>query len=196
MRSTFFAFAGMAALAVAAPEIRSVQAQSDDRVTAARQKGVEFLKSRQKSDGSWDYEGHHTGITALCTLALLENGLPPSDPAIDRGLQYVRRNLDDLTQTYDVTLSILLLHRVGARIDRGRIRDLAARLIAGQQTSGGWTYSCPKVTGVVLSNPRLMPKPGASPGDNSNTQFGTLGLWVASREGVDISSAMQKVAQR
>jgi hypothetical protein len=193
MRSVRFAAVVMLGMAVGAPAVRS---QPDDQIAAARQKGIDFIKSRQKSDGTWDYENHYVGITALCTLALLENGVPVSDPVIDRGMQYVRRNLDDCTQTYDITLSLLLLHRIGDRTDRARIRDLAARLIAGQQTSGGWTYSCPKVTSIVLTNPRLLPKPGVSPGDNSNTQFGALGLWAASREGVDITDAMQKVAQR
>lgn len=170
--------------------------QTDEEIRDARLRGIEFLKSQQKEDGRWEYEGHDVGITALCTLALFENGVPVSDPVIDNGLRYVRKNLDELTQTYDLTLAVLLMSRIGEREDRSRIRDLAARLICGQLTSGGWTYSCPKVSSLVLRNRDVRPKPKTGPGDNSCTQFAVLGLWVASRNGIDVDEPLRYVARR
>ena len=63
--------------ALAAP----ARAQSEEEITAARRRGIEFLKTRQKSDGSWDVafdfqDKLKIGSTSLCTIALIENGVP------------------------------------------------------------------------------------------------------------------------
>ncbi|AMV22118.1 prenyltransferase/squalene oxidase repeat-containing protein [Planctomyces sp. SH-PL14] len=172
------------------------QAQTPDKAEEARLKGYEFLKSQQLEDGSWEYAGHDVGITALCGLALIENGLPISDPIVESAQRYVVKNYQDVKQTYDITLAILFLSRVGDRDNRKPIRDLAARLIAGQNVDGGWHYTCPAATQSILvdSNERI--KPQAGKGDNSCTQFAVLGLWVASRWGVNIDIPMLKVAER
>tara|TARA_R110002095_G_scaffold207151_1_gene191843 strand:- start:22240 stop:24390 length:2151 start_codon:yes stop_codon:yes gene_type:complete len=173
-----------------------VQAQTDQEVTESRLKGIEFLKSQQQEDGSWEYEGHPVGITALCTMALLENGIPVNDPLIQKGREFVLKESEKLKSTYDLALAILLLSRVGDREDKVQIRRFAARLIAGQTTTGGWTYSCPLASASSLNNPRARPKLGTSPGDNSCTQFAVLGLWTASRSNIDIENSMIGVARR
>ena len=151
----------------------------DDPFETARLKGVEYLKSQQNPDGSWFYASHAIGITSLCGLALIENGTPVSDQSVEDAHSFVRRNLDDLKNTYDLALGILFLSRVGDRDSRTPIRDMAARLIAGQNVDGGWGYNCPLVNAIVLTNPNELPDAPDGPGDNSCTQFGTLGLWVA-----------------
>lgn len=171
-------------------------APSERVITAARLRGIEFLKSKQLTDGSWEFTGHPVGITALCTLALLENGLPINDPAIEKGHRFVKRNIDDVTQTYDCTLAILLLSRIDEIGNKSEIRTLAARLVAGQVSSGGWTYSNPKASALILVNPDEKPDQRVSPGDNSNTQFAVLGLWTASRSGVNIEDVMEQVSDR
>ena len=93
-------------------------------------------------------------------------------------------------------MSILFLSRVGDRDNRSKIRDLAARLIAGQNEEGGWGYTCPLVSAGILSNPETRPKLQAGVGDNSCTQFAVLGLWVSSRWGVDITDTMSLVGNR
>lgn len=170
-------------------------AQSEDDVNAARLKAVDFIRSQQKTDGSWDFPSHEVGITGLCTLALIENGTAIYDTVVDKGYRYVRKNAPEQKSTYDVALGILLLARVGDRQDRPAIRSLGAKLLAGQTTSGGWGYACPNVDSSVLQDlKRLDRKDGA--GDNSNTQFAVLGLWVASRYGVPIDDAMKDVGSR
>lgn len=170
--------------------------EPDDPFEAARLRGVEYLKSQQNPDGNWFYANHVIGITSLCGLALVENGVPVSDAAVENAHRFVRRNLDDLRNTYDLSLAILFLSRVGDRDNRTAIRDMAARLIAGQNVDGGWGYTCPLVNAIVLSNRDDLPDAPEGPGDNSCTQFGTLGLWVASRWGVNIDDAMERVGQR
>jgi hypothetical protein len=175
----------------------SQTAPNESQITQARLKGVEFLKSKQLDDGSWEFPGHEVGITALCTLALLENGLPQSDPVIDKGHRFVKKSTKELGSTYDIALSIVLLSRLDEYGNKQTIRDLGARLIAGQNTGGGWSYTCPaKITSSILTNPETRPKPPEGVGDNSCTQFAVLGLWTASRTGMDIDQPMAAIARR
>ena len=170
-------------------------AQTDEQVDAARLKALAYIRKQQESDGRWIYTGHETGITALCTLALIENGAAIYDPAVDKGYRYVKKNAPARTETYDISLSILMLARVGDRQDRPLIRTLGAKLLAGQTTTGGWSYTCPDVDSSILQDlKRIKRKEGA--GCNSNTQFGVLGLWVASRYGVPVDEAMKEVGSR
>ena len=170
-------------------------AQTDEQVDAARLKALAYIRKQQESDGRWIYTGHETGITALCTLALIENGAAIYDPAVEKGYRYVKKNAPARTETYDISLSILMLARVGDRQDRPLIRTLGAKLLAGQTTTGGWSYTCPDVDSSILQDlKRIKRKEGA--GCNSNTQFGVLGLWVASRYGVPVDEAMKEVGSR
>ena len=91
----------------------------------------------------------------------------------------------------------MLLSRLDEYGNKQMIRDLGARLIAGQNVGGGWGYTCPaKVTSLILTNPESRPKPPDGVGDNSCTQFAVLGLWTASRTGMDIDQPMAAVARR
>ncbi len=171
-------------------------AQTADEIEEARLLGLKYIQSEQQEDGSWIYEGHSVGITALCALALIENGVPVSDLTIERAHRYVVRNHDEQRNTYDLALSILLIDRIGDREDRDAVRTLACRLICGQNTEGGWSYTNPKVPSSLLTNKNDRPDPPEGTGDNSCTQFAVLGLWVASRWGVDIEETMVNVDQR
>ncbi|MFM9960856.1 MAG: hypothetical protein ACKV2Q_06485 [Planctomycetaceae bacterium] len=172
-------------------------APNESQITQARLKGIEFLKSKQLDDGSWEFPAHEVGITALCTLALLENGVPQSDPVIDKGHRFVRKSTKELGSTYDIALAIVILSRLDEYGNKQAIRDLGARLIAGQNVGGGWGYTCPaKITSSILTNPESRPKAPDGVGDNSCTQFAVLGLWTASRTGMDIDQPMSAIARR
>jgi hypothetical protein len=173
----------------------AAHAATEAEIEQARLKGLEFIKGQQNTDGSWEYASYKTGITALCTLALIENGIPTSDPIVDKGYRYVKKQVGDVKNTYEVALSILLLARVGDRQDKTTIRTLGARLLAGQNRAGGWGYSCPTVEANALSDVKKLDRQDGF-GDNSCTQFGVLGLWVASRYNVPIEDAMAEVASR
>jgi hypothetical protein len=125
----------------------------------------------------------------------LENGAPIYDPAVEKGYRFVRRQAATVKDTYDLALAILLLSRIGDRQDKALIRGMGARLLAGQNYSGGWTYSCPAADQSILADVRKIEKKEGY-GDNSCTQFAVLGLWVASRYGVPIEDAMASVARR
>jgi hypothetical protein len=180
---------------------KAIQAQdpTEEQVVKARERGVEFLKQKLRSDGSWDFKDHDVGITALATIALIENGVATTDPAVQRGYEFVKKGTTGLKNTYDLALVTVMLTRMGDRRDRPQIKTLAARLIAGQMDSGGWHYSCPGQeldAEKALREPSSLPKPKEGFGDNSCTQFAVLGLWVASRAGVNIDKPLSKVARR
>src|SRR5205085_8216618 len=86
------------------------------------------------------------GTTLLAALALLESGVPADDPAVQKAVELVRRNLGKITSTYGVSLAVMLLDRLGDPKDEELIRDLALRLVAFQSYSGGWGYRCPTLS--------------------------------------------------
>lgn len=186
----------LVALACCIPTESVGYAQTSQEIESARHKAMEYLKGEQYDDGSWEFEGHDVGITSLCAMALIENGVSVSDPIIDKAHRFVQKEMESVKGTYDIALAILFMSRVGDRDNRPKIRDLAARLVAGQTVEGGWGYTCPLVSAGILSNPDEKPKLQPGVGDNSCTQFAVLGLWVSSRWGVDITETMSLVGDR
>jgi hypothetical protein len=133
----------------ATPQAQWLPPHIQKEVDLAIDKGVEFVRRRQRADGSW---GHQTGvigkrftpgITALSALTLLECGVSPRDAQVRSAALYLRERMPELTTTYSISLAILFFDRLGEEADAARIRTLALRLIAGQKPSGGWDYYCP-----------------------------------------------------
>lgn len=64
------------------------------RVNRAVDWGCEFLLSKQNPDGSWHVEPPHPiGRTSLALLALLHGGVSQSDPRIQKGIEYLIKEL-------------------------------------------------------------------------------------------------------
>ena len=207
-------------LVLAVPaRIRAQDADSEEQIRAAIRRGVQYVKAHQGNDGSWNIGGHQVGATALAGLALAENGVTLEDPALKHAYEYVQANSPGNTQTYDISLAILFLVRVGKASDNDLIRLLGAKLAAGQLASGGWTYNCPQSVplpppaGSVTNKPsakadtaKSAPKRGGRInagqamrqgfGDNSNTQFAVLGIWAAGQAGLDVSDTMADIDGR
>jgi hypothetical protein len=113
------------------------------RINEAIDRGVTFLKSSQFDSGRWEQGGHAVGYAALPGLTLLECGVPAGDASVQRAATFVRQHAKTLEATYELALAILFLDRLGDSADRPLIQAMALRLIAGQNTTGGWTYHCP-----------------------------------------------------
>ena len=165
-------------------------------VNAAVDEGVEYLLSKQRSDGSWPaaddaLRKHRMGVTALCTLACLKGGVKPNDPQIRNAFAHLRAQ--PLVKTYDVGVLLMAIHaryspleelesiktdKYGNRIikdpcqsrmskeDRKWMQK-AVKFLIDHQVDGHWRY----------------PEGGV---DLSNTQYALLGLWAASRCGLKI----------
>jgi hypothetical protein len=123
---------------------RPLPAATQARVNQAIDRGVRFLNATQGPAGTWSGNNQHVvGYAALPGLTLLECGESPLEASVVRAADLVRRNAGTLDTTYELALSILFLDRLGEQRDRPLIQMLAARLIAGQSPTGGWTYKCP-----------------------------------------------------
>ncbi len=178
-------------------------------------RALEYLRSRQTDKGNWVFErdvpespnsktmklqedpAFSLGLTALAALAMVENGVLPSDPAIQKAYAYIKEESVTNKRTYNLGLSILFLTRLGSREDRPLVQRLARRLMLGQHDSGGWPYDCPIDTErETARNPLQGFTRKAGIGDNSNTQFAVMGLWAASRAGVQVDEPLELVAKR
>jgi hypothetical protein len=124
---------------------------TEKNVKQAIQRGAQFLRKRlvDPKDGFPFIKdlGHPIGVGALSGLALLEAGVDPKDESIQVVARMIRAAHGQITfsYTYDISLALLFLDRLGEKDDEAQIRHLALRLIAGQTTNGGWSYSCPRL---------------------------------------------------
>ncbi|MCO5168536.1 MAG: hypothetical protein M9894_19525 [Planctomycetes bacterium] len=180
-------------LALSAGPARAV---TDDEVSAAVERGVQWLRSRQDQDGAfrdrWAGQNYKTGETALALLTLLKCGARPDDPAIDRGFNWLLAQ--PLQRVYEVSVAVMALEarytpdekasiasqdplatQIRQRFQKiapARDRDWLARavefLIAQQDRSGQWKY------------------PGFGDPDVSNAQFAVLALKAARRMSVRV----------
>ncbi|MHC4600488.1 MAG: hypothetical protein ACYS47_15950 [Planctomycetota bacterium] len=80
------------------------------RVNQSVRKGMEFLITQQKADGSFNinYSSEFPGgPTAFALLALLKCGVPRNDEPIEKGFALLRKT--PLKKTYSVAFTILAL---------------------------------------------------------------------------------------
>src|SRR5436309_616342 len=118
-----------------------------NRVNQAIDAGARYLLRTQKPVGTWaSSKTHLVGYTALPALTLLECGVSPQEESIQRAAAVVRQSALTLDTTYELSLAILFLDRLGESVDRPLIQAFALRLIAGQCPTGGWSYKCPLLT--------------------------------------------------
>jgi hypothetical protein len=108
-------------------------------------RGVFYLRAIQQKDGTWD-GGEGAGPTALAGLTLLECGVPTNDPAVQKAAVAIRKAAVDMANTYHLALAVMFLDRLGESGDVILIESLTVRLLAGQNTRGGWDYLCPSVS--------------------------------------------------
>jgi hypothetical protein len=121
----------------------AAQAPKDEDIANAIRKGVGYLKTQQQMDGGWHYgplPEHHLGATALAGWTLLECGVPPTDPVIQKAAAFFRSRCARMDRTYTMTLGIFFLDRLGDEADIPIIEALSLRLILGMNRYGGWGY--------------------------------------------------------
>jgi Domain of unknown function (DUF4159) len=134
------------------------------RVNDTIQLGVQFLRDRG-ARGNWEEDPKMPGgFTALAMLALLNAGVPPDDPFMKKGLDYLR----DVPSrsTYVVSLQTMVMIQAGHDIDKPRIRQNVDWLLAARKKNG-WGYGPDQNLGQ----------------DNSNTQYALLALHEAIQAG-------------
>ena len=174
------------AIVSAGPAGAQVEPMTAETVRRAIDAGVNYLRQQQnRANGTWpemaEYEG---GVTALCTLALLNSGVPANDPSVKRALVYLR-SLGEPTKkskTYSIALRIMVFCAAEPKRDLPLIQRYAAWLERIQlktgDANGSWSYD------ERLRN-----------GDKSNSQFALLGLYEAERVGVNVDESTWRRAE-
>ncbi len=138
-----------------------------EQVREAIDGGVKYLLEQQNQNrGTWnDLAPYPGGVTALCTLALLNSGVEPSHPQIQKALTYLRTI--EPTKTYSVSLQTMVFCAAEPRRDQVLIQRNVSWLESIQVPNGSWSYP-------------------SGDGDNSNAQFAVLALHEAERVGAQV----------
>ena len=164
-------------------DVARLQAQPAGALTAAQVRtaidgGIKYLLTEQNPNGSWlSYPNQLGGVTALCTLALLNSGVDPSHPTIQKALKFLRKiELSKDSQTYGVALRTMALCAAEPRRDSVQIQHNVNWLESAQQPEGQWSYGL------------------GTGGDNSNSQFAILALHEAERVGAIVRQETWKKA--
>jgi len=158
--------------------------QKQEKTEAAITKGVKFLLSQIGEEGSvkQEYQGNNTlygGQTALTVYALLSAGVDPETPQLKRALEWLVEA--DLTGTYVVSLRASALAAWNVPQAMPLLRKDVDWLIAAAAKNGGYTYT---------------PQAGQeSNTDNSNSQFGLLGVWAGAQRGVPVPPKYWKLEE-
>ena len=187
MRLPWLGSLTLLAVILSAPTL-SAQIAPNEELSAAQvarsiEKGVDYLVRKQKPSGEWSRNGAHPGgVTALCTLALLNAGVEPDSLVIKRSLRRLNAIDLDRSSVYSVAL-MTMVYCLADSENLGRIRDCVAYLVRSQNSGdssqkwiGGWSY------GMKGRRP-----------DASNSQFALLALHEATLIGIQVD---QRVWQR
>jgi hypothetical protein len=159
----------------------SAQGVTPEMVDRSIKAAVNFLRREQNENGSWaGYPHYESAQTSLCVLALLNCGLTPQDPTVDRGLKFISGISPN--KTYETSLQTMAYCAANpvkyAALIRRNVEWLEAAQIKSGETTGGWSYD---------------KSPGRS--DTSNAQFAVLALWEAQRALQPIPLATMKAAR-
>jgi len=146
------------------------------QVRTAIDGGIKYLLTEQSAkNGSWSaYPKQPGAVTALCTLALLNSGVEPGHPQIQKALAYLRTK--EPTQTYSASLLTMAFCAAEPLRDLAQIQKNVNWLESIQQPGGQWSYAAP------------------AGGDNSNSQFAVLALHEAERVGAMVKQETWELA--
>src|SRR5262245_26120618 len=105
------------------PTIATAQPKQEplvEQVRAAIDRGVRYLRRVEKGNGHWESDQlamiYPGGQSTLAMLALLNSGVPPTDPIILRGLEYLRSV--EPRHVYVVGLQTMVFAEAGDPRDR------------------------------------------------------------------------------
>jgi len=109
--------------------------------------------------------------TALATYALLESGLSPQDNRIARALEWLKTHKTNKTYSLGLRCNVWLVanQKTAGKYYEQLAKDTAMLVKAGQ--AGHYHYSSAGPVGSW---------------DNSNSQYGLLGVWAGERGGLEI----------
>lgn len=153
-----------------------------EQVLSAIQRGRDYLLRNQRADGSWmDYQISPGGVSSLATLSLINAGVDPESPAIQRALRHLRNpQTVKPKRTYSVALQTMVFAVASPVEDRQRLRENVDWLEKTQLKSGLWAYG----------------EGRGGNGDNSNAQYAMLALRDAEEAGIKVKANTWRQAER
>jgi hypothetical protein len=177
-----------------APQPVAVDAMSDERIGAAIQKGVDWMISRfdpktfQIRTDVGTEAGVHAGVDALSVYALLQCGMAIHDERLDIHKSFMTGALTALDtlpldrsyMTYERALRATALALYDRKEDRKvMVSDVSWLLKAHHR--GAYSYSETKTPDNW---------------DNSNSQYGLLGVWSGAEAGMEVTSGYWGAVQK
>ena len=157
---------------------------TEEQVTTAVKRGVDFLLENKHGDNwevkkNWKYEPQVGGETMMAAYALLTTAqsfedprLAISSPEMAPVVKYITEF--DAKTTYVAALQANALSLLPAKPEyRKALERVKGYLVKSQTANGGYTY--------VQEQGRRW--------DNSNAQYGVLGVWSASETGLEAPNA-------
>lgn len=167
---------------------------SEEAVNEAIRKGTEYLLSRQLDNGAWpdltsggamaEGKERQAGVTSLVTYALLAQRMGIKDESIAKALKWLKKERAGWTYTLGLRCQVwLLASREDKVYDKWLARDVSVLIKAAgarKECRGAYDYRVLSVSGKTQKGRRKKKKdPLASKRfDNSNTQYGVLGVWA------------------
>lgn len=160
---------------------------SDEKVRQGIEDAKNWLYSQQQADGSWDdYKAstgrYPAGLTSLALFALLESGENAQDPRIEKALEWLSIQYTDKTYTLGLRCNVWQLAN---RQTGGQYEDMLkfdVEQLVKSTKDGSYDYD-------AMGD-------GLSSGDNSNSQYGLLGVWAGMKGGLEIPAEYWRKIER
>jgi len=145
-------------------------------INEAIDKGVAFLIEQQQRDGSWAHDGerYRNGQTALCMYTLLNCGVNPEHPAVQRARAFLQSSPP--RETYALACQMMAFEATKDPSLKPAIGELLDQLLEWQK--GGWSYPWDHAWVNWHEKEGLV--------DLSNTQYAALGLRAAEFAGHEV----------
>ena len=155
----------------------------DQAVDKAVERGIAYVWSQQQADGTWTNnvpwlkEYVPDGVTALMCYPLLESGVSPQDERMAKALDWLAKH--DAKHNYTRALRCQVWLIANRKTQNKYLKEFEADVKAlvkeGIRWEGKYTYD--------------VPASGAGQFDNSNCQFGVLGVWAGARANMEFIDA-------
>jgi hypothetical protein len=153
-----------------------VRGATDEQIQASITRAVGYLKGAVTSQRG--------GHLSLMVLALLKAGVPADSPEVKAGLTAMAAQVANGVYTpvdhhrYEAGVALMAFGTADPVGYKPQIEAIARYLIEAQEAHGGWHYPAGTGAGTLPG--------GGNAGDTSITQYAMLGLWEASRHGVNV----------
>jgi hypothetical protein len=187
---------------------------SQKQVDIAIDKGVAWLKKKQRADGSWGelsggqaYGGgnaaggiypHAAGPTALALYTLLKCKVNPKDPGIVKGFKWLKESNNDIPgSSYESSMVLLAVTATADQAKTSKASEKNAEKVKLSGEMRGWAQKLVEDLmekrqakgawryNVSAKKGTVGPTPGGEE-DLSSTQLAALALFAAHRAGIKV----------